>query len=70
MLQLVPIGALPVEQTPRVDFNALLNTNGRRHNLVADLRRRRTLGHCKIGRREHHQYGNNDQRSQRHYCLA
>jgi hypothetical protein len=40
-----------------MDFNTLLNANRRRHNLIADL------GRAPFGRRERHQYGNNDQRS-------
>jgi hypothetical protein len=52
-----------------MDFNTLLNANGRWHNLIADLGRP-ALGHCEIWRRERHQYGNNDQRSQRHYCIT
>jgi hypothetical protein len=43
-----------------MDFNSLLNANGRRDNLIADLRRWCTLSRCKIGRCERHQYGNND----------
>ncbi len=68
VLELIPIGALTVEQSPWMDFYSLLNANGGRHNLIASLRRMRALGRGKIGRRQ--RCGNNDQRSQRHYCIT